>query len=69
MKKSKMDQSLRAMAVASALFPSLALAADLPPTLTGTLLNPIGDTITFGTPATTATLILNNHSALINDGT
>jgi hypothetical protein len=44
-------------------------AADLPPTLTGTLINPAGDTLTFGTPSTTATLILNNHSAVINDGT
>jgi hypothetical protein len=57
------------LAVTAALAPSLLHAADLPPTLTGTLINAPGDTLTFGTPSTTTSTALANNSALINNGT
>jgi hypothetical protein len=69
MEKIEMCKILRAFIIASACLSSPTLAADLPTTLTGTLANPPADTITFGTPSATATMTLNNHAALLNDGT
>ena len=45
-----------------------ARAAELPPTLSGTLTNPAGQTLTFGNLSAPATLTMNNASALINNG-
>jgi hypothetical protein len=60
---------LSAFALAAALTPSLLLAADLPSTLTGTLINSPDQTLTFGTPSAPATTLFANNSALINNGT